>query len=80
MRSATTAKELKSRHLRQSGRIPEYHETLSGIYTRLKSRQPDAVNHSKNIIAEDENWQGKLAAANPSTNVHGLVEEMNKYL
>ena len=80
MRSATTAQELKTRHLPQTGRIPEYHETLSGVYALLKDRQPRAIDHAKRIIAETEGWRKKLASANPSTNVHELAEQINKYL
>ena len=79
-RNSTTARELKNKHLPQANRIPKYHETIPCVYALLKNKQPNAINHAKIIIEETENWRKKMASANPSTNVHELVEQMNKYL
>jgi len=55
--------------------IKGYTKGAKGLYASLKSKQADAVSHSRRAI-EDMNATGQ---DNPSTHVHTLVEQLLKF-
>ena len=60
---------------RELGRI--YEKNDPNIYADLLSRQPDAIRNARQLLSQYE--RNEPARNNPSTSVHMLVEELNKY-
>jgi hypothetical protein len=55
----------------------EYRKNDKHIYADLISRQPDAIRNARQLL--DQYERRDPARDNPSTSVHLLVEELNKY-
>jgi hypothetical protein len=54
-----------------------YHKNDTQIYSMLLPRQPDAIRHAKHLLAQF--YPPNPVRDNPSTTVHCLVEELNKF-
>ena len=56
----------------------EYQKNSETIYEELKSKQQDAIKHAKRLLIEYD--RSNPESDNPSTTVHLLVEELNKFI
>lgn len=55
----------------------EYKKNNQNIYNELQSRQAEAIQNARRLLEAYDSWQP--AHCDPSTTVHLLVEELNKY-
>ena len=54
-----------------------YRKNDPRLYAALRSRQPDAIRNAQRLVAQYHT--SDPARDNPSTTVHQLVEELNKF-
>jgi len=56
----------------------EYKKNSQTIYEELKDKQQDAIKYAKRLLQEYE--PSNPETDNPSTTVHLLVEELNRFI
>ncbi len=57
----------------------KYQKNSKTMYEELESRQPDAIRNAKTLLLK-QNYPANPAWDNPSTTVHLLVEQLNRFL
>ncbi len=56
----------------------EYKKNSENIYEELESKQPDAIKNARRLL--DQYYSPKPESDNPSTTVHLLVEQLNRFI